>query len=218
MGMGGIHPMGELMESPLNYTSPNAPSKNDILGTILLPVLAGHTRYAHIAAIRFDSVNPGLLGMAKVVSEDSARRAFRGADEQSCQEWLQSHLRRGWEALLHEPWILEVDGTVKPLYGNQEGAVVGYNPHKPGRPSHVYQTYVIANLRLVLDVEVQPGNQTAASFAQPRLWSILDNLPKEAWPQLRQRKRDARSGEPGLTVFVQTPTYEKCEGVGGRDV
>lgn len=170
-------------ESPLNYTSPNAPSKNDVLGTIVLSVLAGHTRYAHIAAIRFDSVNPGLLGMEKVVSEDSVRRAFRGADESACQEWLQAHLRRCWAPLLYEPWILDVDGTVKTLYGNQEGAVVGYNPHKPGRPSHVYQTYVIANLRLVLDVEVQPGNQTAASFAQPRLWSILDSLPKEAWPR-----------------------------------
>lgn len=170
-------------ESPLNYTSPNAPSKNDVLGTILLSVLAGHTRYAHIAAIRFDSVNPGLLGMEKVVSEDSVRRAFRRADEPACRDWLQSHLRRCWETLLYEPWILDVDGTVKPLYGKQEGAVLGYNPHKPGRPSHVYQTYIVANLRLVLDVEIQPGNQTAASFAQPRLWSILDSLPKEAWPQ-----------------------------------
>lgn len=168
---------------PLRYTSPNAPSRNDVLGTILLSVLAGHTRYAHIAAIRFDSVNPGLLGMEKVVSEDSVRRAFQGADEPACQDWLQSHLRRVWEPLLYEPWILDVDGTVKPLYGNQEGAVVGYNPHKPGRPAHVYQTYVVANLRLVLDVEVQPGNQTAAWFAQPRLWSILDSLPQEAWPQ-----------------------------------
>jgi hypothetical protein len=27
---------------------------------------------------------------------------------------------------------------VKPLYGHQEDAQVGYNPQKPGRPSHVY--------------------------------------------------------------------------------
>ena len=26
--------------------------------------------------------------------------------------------------------------TIKPLYGHQEGAEVGYNPHKPARPSH----------------------------------------------------------------------------------
>ncbi|WP_297394309.1 hypothetical protein [Acidiferrobacter sp.] len=38
------------------------------------------------------------------------------------------------------PWILDLDTTVKCLYGKQEGAVVGYNPHKPGRPSHSYHS------------------------------------------------------------------------------
>jgi len=33
--------------------------------------------------------------------------------------------------------------------------------------SHVYQTYFIAAIRVVLDVEVQPGNQTASLYAQP---------------------------------------------------
>ena len=33
---------------PLSLTSPNAPSKRDILGTVMLSVLSGHRRYAHI--------------------------------------------------------------------------------------------------------------------------------------------------------------------------
>jgi len=53
---------------PMIFTSPNAPSKRDILGTILLSVLAGHKRYAHITSIRCDNVNPGLLGMNKISS------------------------------------------------------------------------------------------------------------------------------------------------------
>lgn len=47
-------------DCPLNYTSPNAPSKRNILGTLLLSVLAGHCRYAHINAIRGDGVNNAL--------------------------------------------------------------------------------------------------------------------------------------------------------------
>ena len=35
--------------------------------------------------------------------------------------------------LLDEPWVLDVDATIKPLHGHPEGAVVGYNPHKPER-------------------------------------------------------------------------------------
>jgi hypothetical protein len=68
------------------------------------------------------------------------------------------------------------------LYGHQEDAKLGYNPGKPGRPSHVYHSYFIANLRVVLEVEVQAGNQTASSFAQPELWALLDGLGERSHP------------------------------------
>ena len=47
---------------PLSLTSPNAPSKRDILGTVMLSVLAGHRRYAHITTLRYDPVNPPCSG------------------------------------------------------------------------------------------------------------------------------------------------------------
>ena len=61
-----------------------------------------------------------------------------------------------------EPWILDVDTTIKPLYGHQEEAVLGYNPKKPGRPSHCYHTYSMASMRLVLDVDVCPCDEHAS--------------------------------------------------------
>ena len=170
-------------DCPLQYTSPNAPHKLDVLGTILLSVLAGHWRYAHISALRGDGVNPGLLGMTKVVSEDSVRRALSAMKEEETSPWLQKHLEASYEPLLEEAWALDMDTTVKPLYGHQEDAKVGYNPQKPGRPSHVYHSYFIANLRMVMDVEVQAGNQSASSFAQPELWRLLDRMPKTSHPR-----------------------------------
>src|SRR6202521_2496552 len=136
---------------PLSLTSPNAPSKRDILGTVMLSVLAGHRRYAHITTLRCDPVNPPLLGMAKVVSEDAVRRALSKIEEEAGRAWLQEQLDYCTRPLLGEPWILDVDTTVKPLYGHQEGAAVGYNLKKPGRPSHTYHSYMLANLRLVLE-------------------------------------------------------------------
>jgi hypothetical protein len=115
-------------QCPLQWLSPNAPRKADVLGTVLLSVLSGHQRYAHISALRGDGVNPALLGMSKVVSEDSVRRAFGKLDEEAGVAWLQEHLHRVYAPLLSEPWILDADVTVKPLYGHQEGAEVGYNP------------------------------------------------------------------------------------------
>jgi hypothetical protein len=168
-------------DCPLQYSSPHAPQKRDVLGTILLSVLAGHWRYAHISALRGDGVNPGLLGMTKVASEDSVRRALSAMKEEETSPWLQKHLAASYEPLLEEAWALDMDATVKPLYGHQEDAKVGYNPQKPGRPSHVYHSYFIANLRMVM--EVQAGNQTATSFAQPELWSLLDKLPEATHPR-----------------------------------
>jgi Transposase DDE domain group 1 len=168
---------------PLRYQSNNAPEKVDVLGSFLLSILSGHNRYAHMASLMGDLVNTQMLGMSKVISDDSARRALKKMDEEEGIDWLQNHLQRSYEPLLTQPWILDSDVTVKPLYGHQEGAKIGYNPHKPGRPSHTYHTYMIANLRLVLEVEVKPGTDTAASHSAPGLWALLDRLPRSQWPQ-----------------------------------
>jgi len=169
-------------DCPLSYTSRNAPEKRNVLGTILLSVLAGHWRYAHISAIRGDGVNPGLLGMTKVASEDSVRGALKSMDAEASGAWLKKHLKASYAPLLEEPWALDIDTTVKPLYGHQQDAARGYNPTKPGRPSHAYHCSLIANLRIVLDVEVQAGNQTASSYAQPELWELLDGLAEPSRP------------------------------------
>ena len=135
----------------------------------MLAMLAGHKRYAHIAALRCDAVLPELLGMSKIVSEDAVRRAFKAIEEKEGATWLRRHLAFCAEPLLAEPWILDVDTTIKPLYGRQEGAVLGYNPKKPGRPSHCYHTYSMASTRLVLDVDVCPGDEHASKHGAPSL-------------------------------------------------
>jgi hypothetical protein len=175
---------------PLRLRSPNAPPVRDVLGTVVLSILSGHQRYAHINGLRGDGVNPGLLGMSQVVSEDSVRRNLGKLDEAKENERLQQHLQRIYAPLLGEPWILDADVTVKPLYGHQEGAVLGYNPHKPGRPSHTYHTYMIANLRLILDVEVQAGNQHTSKHSAPGLWALLERIGRARWPAFIRGDRD----------------------------
>jgi hypothetical protein len=171
-------------DCPLSLTSPHAPSKRDLLGTVLLSVLAGHRRYAHITTLRCDAVNPPLLGMRKVVSEDSVRRGLATIGEAKGLPWLQNHLDYGTTPLLGEPWVLDMDSTVKTLYGHQEGAEVGYNPHKPGRPSHAYHTYMLSSLRLVLRVDVLPGDEYNVAHATDGLWKLLDHLGPARRPAL----------------------------------
>ena len=76
-------------------------------------------------------------------------RAFTHASEEDLTTWMDKHLDASFAPLLAEQWILDVDATVKPLYGHQEDARVGYNPAKPGRPSHAYKAMFIASLPMV---------------------------------------------------------------------
>ena len=94
---------GWVADCPLSLTSPNAPGKRDLLGTVLLSVLAGHRRYAHITALRCDRVNPPLLGMRRALSEDAVRRNLGKIEEAPGLSWLQGHLDYSVAPLLDEP-------------------------------------------------------------------------------------------------------------------
>ena len=118
------------------------------------------------------------------MSEDAIRRAFKAIDEAEGAAWLRGHLAFCVEPLLAEPWVLDIDTTIKPLYGRQEGARLGYNPKKPGRPSHCYHTYSMASTRLVLDVDVSPGDEHTSKHGAPGLWALIDRLPRDLWPAL----------------------------------
>lgn len=174
---------GWVADCPLEYTSNNAPEVKDILGTVMLSVMSGHTRYSHMQSLYGDPVATELLGLNKIVSHDSVQRGLAKMESHAAEKWLQEYLLKSYEPLLSVPYVIDIDPTVKPLYGKQEGGAIGYNPKKPGRPSHCYHTYVIGSLRLVMDVIVKPGNQTAGCYSHDGLWRILESLPRHLWPE-----------------------------------
>jgi hypothetical protein len=171
-------------ECPLSYSSPNAPALKDVLGTWVLGTLSGAWRYAHVTAIRGDKVHAEGLGMEKVVSEDSLRRAFQEEEPEPLAQWQTAALLRTYAPALEQPWIADLDVTVKPIYGHQEGAERGYNPHKPGRPSHAYHTIFLRTLRVALDVEVHSGKEHAAMHGLANLWKVWERLTPNQRPWL----------------------------------
>lgn len=198
---------------PMAYTSNNAPEVRDVLGTWLLSILDGQRRYAHITGLRGDAVAPEILGMTQIISDESLRRALkrlapcvgdaRSDEDRANREaqlarstaWMDAALRDSIQEALDTEWILDGDTTIKLLYGHQAGAEIGYNPTKPGRPSHSIHTYWIANVRLVLDAEVQDGTSTAAKYSLPRLIHLVTTLPVAQRPRL-VRGDNAFGNEP----------------------
>jgi hypothetical protein len=206
---------------PMAYTSPNAPEVRDVLGTWLLSILDGQRRYAHVTGLRGDAVAPQILGMRRIISDESLRRALAhlAPTLKRCREedrpvreaqlarstgWMDRALAECTDEALKTKWILDCDTTIKLLYGHQDGAEISYNPVKPGRPSHVIHTYWVANVRLVLDAEVQGGKAHAARHSLPRLVGILKDLPADKRPQLVR----------GDNAFGNEPVMLELEGIG----
>lgn len=207
---------------PLEYTSPNAPEVRNVLGTWLLSILDGQRRYAHINGLRGDAVAPQILGMSRIISDESLRRALKALAPsigKNCTEderlkrqtqldkstaWMDTALRESTFEALSTDWILDCDVTVKLLYGHQDGAEIGYNPTKPGRPSHNIHTYWIANLRLVLDAEVKGGKTQPAKYSLPGLMRLLKALPPEKRPKLVR----------GDSAFGNDPVLTELESIG----
>ncbi len=185
---------------PLAYRSGNAPDKHDVLGMLMLGLLAGHRRYARITALWGDAVAAQALGMNKVVSEDTLRRALERIDEASSAAWLRPSLMHSVRQALDRPWVLDIDASVKPLYGRQEGAEIGYNPSKPMRPSHVLHTFLVANLRLVLDVQVSSGKQHSSGHARAALGLLLDELGDKRPALVRG---DSGYGNEGILLTLE---------------
>jgi hypothetical protein len=163
-------------DCPLSYSSPNGSAKADVLGTLMLGILAGGKRYAHLARVHGDAVASRALGLSGLVSEDSVRRALTAIDAGAAERWMRQALMNSVRDALLRPWVLDLDATIKPLYGRQEGAQRGYNPHKPGRPSHVLHSFVVGNLRLVLDAVLAPGKQHTSRHGLAALERLLDEL------------------------------------------
>jgi Transposase DDE domain group 1 len=204
---------------PMAYSSPNAPPVRDVLGTWLLSILDGQRRYAHVTGLRGDAVAPQILGMNKIVSDESLRRGLahlapsvgkRCSEEERARReaqlakstaWMDEALCESTREALRTAWILDCDTTIKPLYGRQDGAEISYNPRKPGRPSHVIHSYWIGNMRLVLDAEVQPGKAHAAKHSMPRLSTLLQTLPAQERPRLV--RGDCAFGNEGVIAEME---------------
>lgn len=78
---------------PLSYRGGNAPDKPDVLGVLVLAMLAGHRRYAQVTALRGDAVAAQALGMKRIASEDALRRAMERIDEAASTTWMRpSHV------------------------------------------------------------------------------------------------------------------------------
>jgi hypothetical protein len=83
---------------------------------------------------------------------------------------------------------IDVDSTVITRYGQQEGAEVGYNPHKPGRASHHPLIAFNDELKMVVNAWMREGNASANSGMDCFIDQLLEIIPPDRIGLLRGDK------------------------------
>lgn len=78
--------------------------------------------------------------------------------------------------MIFDNYTLDFDSTVKVRKGNQDGAVKGYNPKRPGRPSHHPLLAFVSDVRMIANYWLRPGNTSASANYLAFLEDTLSRL------------------------------------------
>ena len=199
---------------PMRLTSNNAPEVRDLIATVMVSMVNGATRFRHFDRLRGDAASAELFGVGRFMSCDSVRRNFASIPAEEALPWVWRENLRLLQDVVAEDYVLDLDPTVKPVYGRQEGAEPGYSPQKPGRPSHCYHTLCIAELGAWRGAA--GGWQCAERDVRLDSWArarrmVFARRPAEAMPKRRKSpptRKFTQLSIPGLElVEASDETY-----------
>lgn len=120
-----------------------------------------------------------LLGIEQFSSPDTIRRLFLSFNYQRLTEVLERLMRFSLSGI--RPILLghtlDLDSTVLCWHGEREGRLRGYNPKKPGRPSHHLVVGFLAEARRLLWATLRSGNIGSANGCVEFIRQALTRLP-----------------------------------------
>jgi hypothetical protein len=162
-------------------------------------VLCAARKLTHVAYLRRDPLVPELLNIERVASQSTLSRFFQGFCSaaanlrcfRSLWRWNMEQLPRQAEG-----YTLDLDST-RLLHedGNQEGVKAGYT-RQGIKPCLHPLLAVIAEVRLVAQLWLRPGNASCGSNAEAFFLDLWENLPSHL--RLRAVRADAGFCLPGL--------------------
>ncbi len=149
--------------------------------TLMDAMAAGEQRVLYLESLSADPLFVHLAGGC-ISSIDTMYRDLTrfGAGEITCLEELMAHhgraipIPRGISSV-----HLDIDSTVEPLFGSQEGPVPGYNPRYHGRPSY---HPIIARLQetdAYVGAVLRPGNTTLGQDDVPFIRNVVERTKLE---------------------------------------
>jgi hypothetical protein len=104
---------------------------------------------------------------------------------------------------LTEPQYIDLhyDSKVITVYGDQENAKEGYNPHKPGRKSYHLKVCTIEPFGFILSIQLEPGNSVSSTGFVEFYKETLAAIPREHLVVQNVRLDRGFFGEDNIKAF-----------------
>lgn len=156
----------------------------DTVLMLALGVLAGAKRLSHLAILRNDSALRTLFKWNSFPDETTFGRIFRLFSPKNCKELsdVEAEARKKvWSKKWFKKITLDMDSTVRGVYGRQEGAEKGYNPKKKGQRSYHPLLCFIAETRECLHNWFRAGGAYSANGCVEFMKECFARLPKQVW-------------------------------------
>lgn len=164
---------------PDGRTSPNQVPVVDMAVALLVTILMGGRRFAHVERFRSDAVLSELFEVRRTPSAMTVTRYFGGFRKGQLQHLVEAVGRGlGGRLIPADPAaVLDLDSTIFERYGRQEGSLKGHNPRKHGRPSHHPILAMLAGSKRILHAWLRSGNTGTARGVEAFLDESLYRLP-----------------------------------------
>lgn len=148
-----------------------------ILG-LFAGVWCGASRFGHLDIVRYDTALCNLLGWNRGADHRAYQRYLNKFSQATNQRVFSELFSWFFSELVFDNYTLDFDSTVMVRAGSQEGAAKGYNPKRPGRPSHHPLLAFVSDVRMIANYWLRPGNTSAStnylSFLEDTLSRLQD--------------------------------------------
>jgi hypothetical protein len=144
-----------------------SPYKSEKLSQLLLlQNILGYDRIEGTRVLNQDDILKEKLDIDNYPDPETFRDELRKYDKENIGQLFLVNLKvLNVLCKLTEPQYVDLhyDSKVITVYGDQENAKEGYNPHKPGRKSYHLKVCTIEPFGFILAIQLEPGNSVSST-------------------------------------------------------
>lgn len=154
---------------------------SDLILALLYAIIAGLRRINKTEILQYNGAFLALLGLARFPDQSSLRRFLKRLPPRAIRQQVVMHDRLRAQLFdlpsARTTLIFDLDSVVLTLYGQQQGARVGYNPKKKGRRSYHPLLCFEAHGQEFWHGSLRPGDAAAVTGAVPFLARCRGKVP-----------------------------------------